>query len=255
MVVAAVVEEVKKKLEQRLRQAVLGALNRKEHSPLPSATAIDWKWTIGRNLKNYRPELKTIVPERVYFYSRAQRSNAWTVIVDMDQSGSMADSVVYGAICGSIFASLPALDTHVVAFDTEVVDLTERLADPVEVLFGCQLGGGTDLNRALAYCQRLVTRPADTILVLISDLFEGGIEGQLQRRVAELVREGVRVVVLLALADSGAPSYDHDQAAALAALGVPAFACTPDQFPELLAVALSGGDIGLWASQSVCART
>src|SRR5215211_7905126 len=91
MVVAAVVEEVKKKLEQRLRQAVLGALNRKEHSPLPSAAAIDWKWTIGRNLKNYRPEVGTIVPERVYFYSRAQRSGAWTVILDMDQSGSMAD--------------------------------------------------------------------------------------------------------------------------------------------------------------------
>ena len=128
MVVSAVVEEVKKKLEQRLRQAVLGALNRKEHSPLPSAAAIDWKWTIGRNLKNYNADIGTIVPERVYFYSRAQRSNAWTVIVDMDQSGSMADSVVYGAICGSIFASLPALDTHVIAFDTEVVDLTKSAA-------------------------------------------------------------------------------------------------------------------------------
>src|SRR5579883_417481 len=140
MVVAAVVEEVKKKLEQRLRQAILGALNRKEHSPLPNAAAIDWKWTIGRNLKNYRPEVGTIVPERVYFYSRAQRSNAWTVIVDMDQSGSMADSVVYGAVCGAIFASLPALDTHIVAFDTEVVDLTEQCGtDPVDMLFGVQL--------------------------------------------------------------------------------------------------------------------
>ena len=109
----------------------MGALNRKEHSPLPSASAIDWKWTIGRNLKNYHPQIGTIVPERVYFYSRAQRSNTWTVIVDMDQSGSMADSVVYGAICGSIFASLPALDTHVVAFDTDDIgtflDLVQRL--------------------------------------------------------------------------------------------------------------------------------
>ena len=115
MVVSAVVEEVKKKLEQRLRQAVLGALNRKEHSPLPSASAIDWKWTIGRNLKNYSAEIGTIVPERVYFYSRSQKSNAWTVIVDMDQSGSMADSVVYGAICGSIFAvARAALIPHAV---------------------------------------------------------------------------------------------------------------------------------------------
>src|SRR5689334_6174508 len=138
-VVAAVVEEIKKKLEQKIRQAVLGALNRKEHSPLPSAAAIDWKWTIGRNLKNYNTDLGTIIPERVYFYSRAQRANNWTVIVDMDQSGSMADSVVYGAVCGSIFASLPALDTHVVAFDTEVVDLTEQCGtDPVDMIFGVQ---------------------------------------------------------------------------------------------------------------------
>src|SRR5437764_4769595 len=193
MIVAAVVEEVKRKLEQRLRQAVLGALNRKEHSPLPSAAAIDWKWTIGRNLKNYRPELGTIVPERVYFYSRAQRSNTWTVIVDMDQSGSMADSVVYGAVCGSIFASLPALDTHVVAFDTEVVDLTEKCGhDPVDMLFGVQVGGGTDITKSVAYCDRFVKEPAQTILFLITDLFEGGNAPQLVRRLKNMVESGVR---------------------------------------------------------------
>ena len=119
MVVRAVVEEIKRLLEQKIRQAVMGALNRNDHSPIPHVNSIDWKWTIGRNLKNYNKELKRIIPERVYFYSRAQRTNNWTVIVDMDQSGSMADSVVYGAVVGSIFASLPALDTRVVAFDTE----------------------------------------------------------------------------------------------------------------------------------------
>src|SRR5262249_54123080 len=126
MVVSAVVEDIKKRLEQKIRQAILGALNRREHSPLPNASSIDWKWTIGRNLKNFNTDLQTIIPERVWFYSRAQKSNTWTVIVDMDQSGSMADSVVYGAVTGSIFASLPALDTHVVAFDIGVVDLTEK---------------------------------------------------------------------------------------------------------------------------------
>jgi hypothetical protein len=135
-----------------------------------------------------------------------------------------------------------------VAFDTEIVDLTDLLADPVEVLFGCQLGGGTDINRALAYCQQLVTRPEETVLVLISDLFEGGIAEEMPRRVHQLLADGVTVVVLLALSDSGAPSYDHEHAAALAALGVPAFACTPDQFPDLLAVALSRGDVGMWAA-------
>ena len=255
MVVAAVVEEVKKKLEQRLRQAVLGALNRKEHSPLPSATAIDWKWTIGRNLKNYRPELKTIVPERVYFYSRAQRSNAWTVIVDMDQSGSMADSVVYGAICGSIFASLPALDTHVIAFDTEVVDLTEKCGDdPVDMIFGVQLGGGTDINKSVAYCEQFVKEPKKTLFILITDLFEGGNEAQLVRRLGEMRASGVKAICLLALSDAGAPCYDENLARKLAALGIPCFACTPARLPDLVEGALRGADLTRLATETKPAR-
>jgi hypothetical protein len=255
MVVAAVVEEVKKKLEQRLRQAVLGALNRRQHSPLPSAAAIDWKWTIGRNLKNYHPSLGTIVPERVYFHSRAQRSNAWTVIVDMDQSGSMADSVVYGAICGSIFASLPALDTHVVAFDTEVVDLTEKCGnDPVDMLFGVQLGGGTDINKSVAYCEQFVTEPKKTLFILITDLFEGGNEAQLVRRLGEMAASGVRAMCLLALSDAGAPSYHEGLARKLAALGIPCFACTPQRLPDLVEGALRGADLTRFATQTAPAR-
>jgi hypothetical protein len=194
MVVRAVVEKIKRLLEQRIRQAVMGALNRKEHSPLPNAASIDWKWTIGRNLKNYQPSLGTIVPEKVYFYSRAQRSNNWTVIVCMDQSGSMAESVVYGSVTGSIFASLPALNTRVVAFDTEVVDLTEQCgSDPVDMIFGVQLGGGTDINKAVAYCEKFITDPNQTIFFLISDLIEGGNQSQLIRRMHDMVASGVRV--------------------------------------------------------------
>jgi VWA domain containing CoxE-like protein len=255
MVVAAVVEEVKKKLEQRLRQAVLGALNRKEHSPLPSAASIDWKWTIGRNLKNFRPEVGTIVPERVYFYSRSQRSNAWTVIVAMDQSGSMADSVVYGAVCGSVFASLPALDTHVVAFDTEVVDLTEQCGtDPVDMIFGVQLGGGTDINKAVAYCERFVEEPKKTLFILITDLFEGGNEAQLVRRMGELRAGGVKAICLLALSDAGAPSYDENLARKLAALGIPCFACTPAKLPDLVEGALRGADLSQLATDTKPAK-
>src|SRR6476660_4953855 len=250
MVVSAVVEEVKKKLEQRLRQAVLGALNRKEHSPLPSASAIDWKWTIGRNLKNYRPEIGTIVPERVYFYSRAQRSNAGTVIVDMDQSGSMADSVVYGGVCGSICASLPALDTHVVAFDTEVADPTEKCGnDPVDMLFGVQLGGGTDINKSVAYCEQFITDPAQTIFFLITDLYEGGNEAQLVRRLKDLVESGVRVICLLALSDSGIPTYDERLAKKIAEFGVPCFGCTPNKLPELIEGVLKKHDLKALAAR------
>lgn len=241
MVVQAVVDEIKLQLEQQIRQAIMGAINRRQHTPLPSANSIDWKWTIGRNLKNYQPDLGTIVPERVYFYSRAERTNSWTVIVDMDQSGSMADSVVYGAIMGSIFASLPALKTHVIAFDTEVVDLTEKCGDdPVNMLFGVQLGGGTDINKSVAYCQKFIEDPAKTLFIMITDLYEGGNQAQLVRRLEEMVGNGVKCICLLALADHGKPMFDESLAKKLASIGIPCFACNPSRMPELLDKALRG---------------
>jgi hypothetical protein len=181
-------------------------------------------------------------------YGRRQRSLARDVIVAIDQSGSMADSVVYAAVFGAVLASIPALSTQVVAFDTAVADLTPLLHDPVDVLFGVQLGGGTDIAHAVGYCQTLVTRPSDTVLVLVTDLFEGGNETLLHQRVAALVQAGVTVVVLLALSDEGAPAYDHHQAAVFAQLGVPSLACTPDVFPDLLAAALEGRDVARWAN-------
>lgn len=250
MVVRAVVEKIKLALEQKIRQALMGALNRREHSPIPNVSSIDWKWTIGRNLKNYNVELEKLIPERVYFYSRAQKANNWTVIVDMDQSGSMADSVVYGSVCGSIFASLPALKTHVIAFDTEVVDLTEKCgSDPVDMLFGVQLGGGTDINKSVAYCEQFITEPGRTLFILITDLFEGGNQAQLVRRMADMVASGVRCLCLLALSDSGVPTYDEGLAKKLAALGIPCFGCTPQRLPELMEGALRGVDLAALAKR------
>ncbi|HZA72409.1 MAG TPA: VWA domain-containing protein [Propionibacteriaceae bacterium] len=254
LVVGKVVAEIERRIANSTRTAVRGAVSRSSRNRRPRLRDVDWNATIRRNLDHYVPERRTVVPERLVGYGHRAPAMSRDVIVAVDQSGSMAESVVYAAVFGATLASISSVRTSLVAFDVDVVDLTDRLADPVEVLFGCQLGGGTDINRALAYCQGLVSRPAETILVLISDLFEGGIEGQLVRRVAELVRDGVTVVALLALADSGAPSYDHEHAAALAALGVPTFACTPDQFPELLSVAISGGDIGLWAARTAAAE-
>ena len=166
----------------------------------------------------------------------------------IDQSGSMASSVVYASIFGAVLASLPAVRTRMVVFDTAVVDLTDDLHDPVDLLFGTQLGGGTDINRALAYCQGHVARPRETILVLISDLYEGGNKSEMLKRVAALAGSGVTMVALLALSDQGSPMFDHDVASVMAGLGVPAFACTPDQFPSLMAAAISRQDIAQWAS-------
>ncbi|HEX5908337.1 MAG TPA: VWA domain-containing protein [Propionibacteriaceae bacterium] len=248
VVVGQVVAEIERRIANKTRAAVTGAVSRASRTRRPLPRDIDWNSTIRRNLDHYLPEQRTIVPERLVGYGRGANAVVKEVVVAIDQSGSMAESVVYAAVFGATLASIRSIKTSVVAFDTEIADLTEKLSDPVDVLFGCQLGGGTDINRALAYCQQLITRPGESILVLISDLYEGGIAEEMLRRVAELLRAGVTVVVLLALSDSGAPAYDHEHAAALAALGVPAFACTPDLFPDLLAVAVSKGDIGQWAA-------
>jgi len=248
VVVGQVVAEIERRIANKTRAAVTGAVSRASRTHRPRPRDIDWHATIRRNLDHYLPEQRTIIPERLVGYGRGANAIVKEVVVAIDQSGSMAESVVYAAVFGATLAAIRSVKTSVVAFDTEIADLTDKLADPVDVLFGCQLGGGTDINRALAYCQQLITRPTESILVLISDLYEGGIAQEMLRRIAELLRAGVTVVVLLALADSGAPAYDHEHAAALAALGVPAFACTPDLFPDLLAVAVSKGDIGQWAA-------
>jgi Mg-chelatase subunit ChlD len=249
VVVAQVVEQIQQRLASRTKQAVQGALARSQRTRRPRHSDIDWDRTIHANLRHYLPQHGTVVPERLIGYGRRQRSLARDVIVAIDQSGSMADSVVYAAVFGAVLASMPALRTHVIAFDTAVVDLTPVLHDPVEVLFGVQLGGGTDIAQAVGYCQQLVTRPADTVVVLVSDLFEGGNAALLHDRVAMLRQAGVTVLVLLALSDEGAPAYDHHEAAVLADLGVPSMACTPDAFPDLLAAALEGRDIARWANE------
>jgi Mg-chelatase subunit ChlD len=256
LVVRKVVDELERRLAQETRQAVTGALNRAARTNRPRRLAdVDWNTTIRRNLRHYQPEYGTIVAERLVGYSRRQRASLKDVILAVDQSGSMASSVVYSSVFAAVLASLRTLRTQLVVFDTAVVDLSEKLEDPVEVLFGTQLGGGTDINQALAYSHSLVRKPGDTIMLLISDLYEGGDEQEMLKRAASIVASGVRLIVLLALSDDGAPAYDHGNAAALASLGCPVFACTPEQFPPLMAAAIEGRDINLWAAGQGIAGT
>ena len=247
LVVRRVVEEIERRLANPLRQAVIGSLNRAARNRRPRHAEIDWHRTIRANLKHYQPEYRTIIPETRIGYGR-KRSALRDIILCLDQSGSMATSVVYAGIFGAVLASLASVKTHLVVFDTAVVDLTAELGDPIELLFGTQLGGGTDINRALGYCQGLVRHPHETILVLISDLYEGGNANEMIKRVASLAASGVQIISLLALNDDGAPGYDHQIAQTLAGLGVPAFACTPDLFPELMAAAINRQDLAQWAA-------
>ena len=248
-VVRKVVEQLEKRIAQQTRAAVAGALNRAARINRPRHADIDWDRTIRANLKHYQAEHRTVIPERLIGYGRRTTAVQRDVVLCVDQSGSMAASVVFSGVFAAVLASMRSLRTSLVVFDTAVVDLTDQLSDPVEVLFGTQLGGGTDINRAIAYGQQLITRPRDSIFVLISDLYEGGVREQMLRRVAEMTAAGVQVVVLLALSDEGAPAYDHENAAALAALGVPAFACTPDAFPDLMAAAIERRDLMAFAAR------
>jgi Mg-chelatase subunit ChlD len=247
-VVRQVVDELMQRLSQPMKEAVAGSLARSVRNNRPRHNEINWHATIQKNLKHYQPEYKTIIPETRIGYGR-RRTSLKDIVLCLDQSGSMGSSVVYSGIFGSVMATIPAVRTKMVVFDTAVVDLTEELSDPVDLLFGVQLGGGTDIHLALTYCQQIITRPLDTVMMLVTDLYEGGNVEGMRKKASELVAAGVQLVVLLALNNEGAPAYDHENAKFMSSLGVPVFACTPDKFPELMAAALSKQDLGLWAAK------
>jgi hypothetical protein len=244
-IVREVVEEVRKRLESELRTAVIGAVRRDRTSPLRVARNIDWKRTIRNNLKGWDADKKRLLPERFYFWSNQRKRHEYDVAILVDQSGSMAESVVYSSIMAAIFASIDVLRTRLLFFDTEIVDVTPLLDDPVDVLFTSQLGGGTDINRAVAYAQEhFIDRPEKTLVLLISDLYEGGDSASLVGRMRQLVDSKVKVVCLLALSDSGRPSYDHAMAAKLGEMGIPCFGCTPKLLPAVIERVMRGQDLG-----------
>jgi Mg-chelatase subunit ChlD len=250
-VVRKVVDDLMRKLEHNTRETLRGALNRSQRTRRPRQADIDWPRTIGANLRHYQPEHRTVVPETLVGHTRHTKTRAELdhVILCVDHSGSMAASVVYSSIFAAVMASIPGLSTKLICFDTSIVDLTDQLADPVEVLFGVQLGGGTDINAALAYCEKQIENPSKTHLVLITDLYEGGDAKSMLARAAAIKDSGVNLIVLLALSDSGHPAYDAKHAEAIASLGCPVFACTPDRFPSMMAFALTGKDLRSWAAE------
>lgn len=245
-VIQKVVDDLMRKLEQKTVNALKGALDKSARRRNPRHGDINWSATIKRNLKHFQPDYKTIIPETLIGYGRKSRQSLKDIILCIDQSGSMGTSIVYSGIFGAVMASLPNVKTSMILFDTEIADLTQDLQDPVDILFGVQMGGGTDINKAIGYCQELVRQPNDTIFVLITDLYEGGNQEQMLKRAKELVDSGVQVICLLALNDQGSPSYDKQNAKYLADMNIPVFACTPDKFPDLMAAAIQKQDLHHW---------
>jgi len=249
-VIAKVVAELMERLERKTAEALRGAVDKTRRTNRPRFADIDWPRTIQKNLHTWQPDHQTVIPERLVGFMRNQRRivDLDEVILCVDQSGSMAPSVIYASIFSAVMASLPVVKTKMVCFDTAVLDLTDQLQDPVDVLFGVQLGGGTDINQAVAYCEDKIEAPSKAHLILITDLYEGGNKKELLARLTRLIGQGVNVIVLLALSDQGKPFYDPSLSGQVAALGAPVFACTPDQFPDLMAAALRRDDILAWAA-------
>src|SRR5688572_12386343 len=231
-IVRKVVEELRRKLAKDVRQILWGRLSRQHRSRLKVAKNLDVRRTIRDNLKHYDRDKRRIVIERLHFFSRIQHHSPWHVIVAVDCSGSMVDSVIYSAVMAGIFKGLPSMKVSLVAFDTSVVDMSDQVDDPVELLMSVQLGGGTDIGGALGYCQTLVTQPHRTMMVLVTDFFEGGPPANMLRAIRAMRESGVRVLGLAALDEKAQPVYDKEIAGACVAAGAEVAALTPQRLAE-----------------------
>lgn len=233
-IVKKVAEEISRKLEQELKRSLLGRIDRNASSSVPSIRNLDIRKTIRRNLKNYDTEQKTLMLEKVYFNQRTMKYSTWRVIIAVDESGSMLDSVIHSAVMAGIFAKMPMLETKLVIFDTQVVDLSAHLEDPVATLMSIQLGGGTYIGGALRYCETLMTNPHRTMVVLVSDLCEGGSTQELLGVSRSIIESGAKLICLTSLDMAANPVYDRNMAQKLADLGAYVGAMTPEALGDFM---------------------
>jgi Mg-chelatase subunit ChlD len=239
-IIDKVVQDLKKKLKVQIEPAITGAIRRDKHSPRRVYRNLDLGRTIRRNLHNYDADSQKLLVNRLYFHAAERRSRPWHVIVAGDQSGSMLDSAIFSAVMASIFAELPAVRTSLFLFDTEIADLTDRVGQPVDVLLSIQLGGGTHIAKALKYANQLVAQPARTIVVLITDFYEGGPEGELVKEVRDMAQSGIRMIGLGALGYSARPEYNKTTASKCRKAGMDILSCTPERLADAMAQIIRG---------------
>ncbi len=234
-IIAEVVNDIEKQLKKEIIETFYGKKNPYKSSSIRTMKNFDLKKTVRRNLKNYDVKNKVLVPSRLYFSSRIKKRNEYSIIIVVDQSGSMISSVIYSAVMAGIFSSLSMFDTKLIVFDTNIVDLSDYAASPVETLLSVQLGGGTDISRALDYAITKITQPQKTIVVLVSDLYDGYSYGQMYRRISDIVEGGSKMFVLPALDYEACGSYDKNAAAKMASLGADVAAITPKELAQWIA--------------------
>ncbi len=235
-----VVNQIKDKLRLQIEQAITGAIRRDRHSPRRVYRNLDLKTTVRRNLHNYDAERSKLLVDQLYFFAAERKKRPWHVIVTVDQSGSMLDSAIFSAIMASIFAELPSIKTSLILFDTQVVDLSDQVGQPVDVLLSINLGGGTDITSALQYSQQLAREPGRSIVVLITDFFEGRPEEDLVRQVRTMSQSGIRMIGLGALGYNARPEYNRQTAKKCRKVGMDILVCTPERLAECMAQIIRG---------------
>lgn len=239
-VIEKVVNELKKKMQVTVENAITGAIRRDRHSPRKVFKNLDLKTTVRRNLKNYDHESRKLFVDQLYFFAAERKKRPWHIIVTVDQSGSMLESAIFSAVMASIFYELPAVRTSMVLFDTNVVDMTDKVGQPVDVLMSVYLGGGTDITQALQYSAQLAREPARTIVVLITDFFEGRAETDLIQQTKVMVSSGIRMIGLGALGYDARPQYNKTLARKLRKVGMDVLVCTPEKLAECMAQIIRG---------------
>lgn len=239
-IIDQVVQELQQKLKVQIEPAITGAIRRDKHSPRRVYRNLDLKRTVNRNLRNFDSASRKLLVDRLYFHAAERKSRPWHIIVAVDQSGSMLDSAIYSAVMASIFVELPAVRTSLFLFDTDVADLTDQVGQPIDVLLSIQLGGGTDITRALQYAYQLVRQPARTIVVLVTDFYEGRAERDLVNQVKEMAQAGIRMIGLGALGYDARPEFNKSTAAKCRKVGMDILSCTPEKLAEAMAHIIRG---------------
>ena len=229
-----VAEELRKKLENDVRRSILGRIDRNSSSPVHSARNLDINKTIRRNLKNFDTDSQQLILKDIYFSNRVKKYNNKRVIIAIDESGSMTGSIIHSAVMAQIIASLPFAELKLVIFDTSVVDLSDYADDPAQILMSVQLGGGTDIGKAAAYCEQLIAAPLQTAVIIVTDLYEGAQEKYLLNTSRNIITSGAKLSFLTALDEEANPAFDRTLGQKLADMGAFVGAMTPEQLGDYL---------------------
>lgn len=238
-IVKKTLEEIKNKMEVEIKKVFYGKKLPNSNTTNKIFKNLDIKKTIRYNLKNYDIKNKTIFTDKLFFNQNIKKYNPYNIIILIDESGSMLDSVIYSSIMASIFANLPYLSIKLIIFDISVVDLSEHIKEPIDILFKVQLGGGTNIAQALEYAKKITFAPDKTIVLLISDLFDSNDYKLMYKNANDIIEAGSKLIVLTALDYNANSIYDKEAARYFSKIGAKVGALTPSKLSKWISDIIS----------------